>query len=31
MQGQTVYRTKIGGCVGFAIAIIILAFTITRS
>lgn len=31
MQGHTVYRTKCGGFVGFAIAIIILAFTITRS
>ena len=30
MRGQTKYKTKLGGCTGFVIAIIILTFTTIR-
>ena len=30
IHGQTKYKTKFGGCIGFAISTIISAFTITR-
>lgn len=30
MGGQSVYRTRLGGCVGLAVSIIIATFTISR-